>query len=113
MQGTTIADTSRLDFKELGSSLTFLRPRLAVPALPRPVGTCERVRSGTRTLAAGTKIAPPFWVEVLGSADMDLFVLLQKLDAYGTPLQQFTTPDQSTVTHDITEWRVHPALPGI
>jgi uncharacterized protein len=43
------------------------------------------------------------WVEARGSDDMDLFVLLQKLDAYGTPLQQFTVPNQSAFAHDVTE----------
>jgi len=34
---------------------------------------------------------------------MDLFVLVQKLDAYGTPLQQFTVPNQSAAVHDRTD----------
>jgi hypothetical protein len=34
---------------------------------------------------------------------MDLFVLAQKLDAYGTPLSQFTTPNQSAMIHDVTD----------
>jgi predicted acyl esterase len=34
---------------------------------------------------------------------MDLFVLVQKLDKWGTPLQAFTTPNQSAVAHDITD----------
>jgi predicted acyl esterase len=43
------------------------------------------------------------WVEARGADDMDLFVLIQKLDAYGTPLQQFTVPNQSARCHDITD----------
>lgn len=43
------------------------------------------------------------WVEAQGSDDMDLFVLVQKLDAFGTPLQQFTVPNQSAMIHDLTE----------
>ncbi len=43
------------------------------------------------------------WVEAAGADDMDLFVLIQKLDAYGTPLQQFTTPNQSAMVHDLTD----------
>lgn len=43
------------------------------------------------------------WVEAQGYDDMDLFVLVQKLDAYGTPLQQFTVPNQSAMIHDVTE----------
>ncbi|GGM94356.1 hydrolase [Lentzea pudingi] len=43
------------------------------------------------------------WVEAQGSDDMDLFVLVQKLDVHGTPLQQFTSPNQSAMAHDLTE----------
>jgi predicted acyl esterase len=43
------------------------------------------------------------WVEARDADDMDLFVLIQKLDAYGTPLQQFTVPNQSAVNHDLTD----------
>jgi predicted acyl esterase len=43
------------------------------------------------------------WVEARDADDMDLFVLLQKLDAHGTPLQQFTVPNQSAVNHDVTD----------
>ncbi|XVU28472.1 CocE/NonD family hydrolase [Actinoplanes sp. CA-054009] len=43
------------------------------------------------------------WVEARGADDMDLFVLVQKLDAYGTPLQQFTVPNQGALAQDLTE----------
>jgi predicted acyl esterase len=43
------------------------------------------------------------WVEARGADDMDLFVLIQKLDAYGTPLQQFTVPNQNARIHDLTD----------
>ena len=43
------------------------------------------------------------WVEAAGADDMDLFVLVQKLDAHGTPLAQFTVPNQSARVHDATE----------
>lgn len=43
------------------------------------------------------------WVEAQGADDMDLFVLVEKLDAFGTPLQQFTVPNQSAVNHDLTD----------
>ena len=43
------------------------------------------------------------WVEARGADDMDLFVLVQKLDAYGTPLQQFTVPNQNARIHDLTD----------
>lgn len=42
------------------------------------------------------------WVEAEGADDMDLFLLLQKLDAYGTPLQQFTVPNQGAQIQDVT-----------
>nr|WP_239096821.1 CocE/NonD family hydrolase [Streptomyces sp. SID11385] len=43
------------------------------------------------------------WVEADGSDDMDLFLLVQKLDAYGTPLQEFTVPNQGALIQDVTE----------
>ncbi|RAX46822.1 hydrolase [Arthrobacter sp. AQ5-06] len=43
------------------------------------------------------------WVEARGADDMDLFVLVQKLDAYGTPLQAFTVPNHSPMAHDLTD----------
>ncbi|GAA4006775.1 CocE/NonD family hydrolase [Deinococcus rubellus] len=43
------------------------------------------------------------WVEARGSDDMDLFVLVQKLDVHGTPLQEFTVPNHSAMIHDVTE----------
>ncbi len=43
------------------------------------------------------------FVEAKGSDDMDLFVLVQKLDPYGTPLSAFTIPNHSPMAHDITD----------
>ena len=43
------------------------------------------------------------WVEARGADDMDLFVLVQKLDAHGTPLQQFTVPNHNARIHDLTD----------
>lgn len=43
------------------------------------------------------------WVEAQGADDMDLFVLVQKLDAFGSPLQQFTVPNHGAMVHDLTE----------
>ena len=43
------------------------------------------------------------WVEAQGADDMDLFVLVQKLDTHGTPLQQFTVPNHSAMVHDVTD----------
>ena len=43
------------------------------------------------------------WVEARGADDMDLFVLVQKLDAHGTPLQAFTVPNRGALAHDLTD----------
>ncbi|MFD3563765.1 CocE/NonD family hydrolase [Streptomyces sp. NPDC058686] len=43
------------------------------------------------------------WVEANGSDDMDLFVLVQKLDAHGTPLQAFTALNRGALAQDVTE----------
>jgi predicted acyl esterase len=43
------------------------------------------------------------WVEARGADDMDLFVLVQKLDAQGTPLAAFTVPNQGAMAHDLTD----------
>jgi uncharacterized protein len=43
------------------------------------------------------------FVEARDSDDMDLFVLIQKLDRFGTPLQAFTVPNQSPMAHDLTD----------
>jgi hypothetical protein len=43
------------------------------------------------------------WVEARGADDMDLFLLVQKLDAHGTPLQQFTVPNHNARIHDLTD----------
>lgn len=43
------------------------------------------------------------WVEAHGARDIDRFVLIQKLDAFGTPLQHFTVPNQSAMNHDLTD----------
>ncbi|WP_375400072.1 hypothetical protein [uncultured Amnibacterium sp.] len=34
---------------------------------------------------------------------MDLFVFVQKLNVHGTPLAQFTVPNQGAMLHDLTE----------
>ena len=44
------------------------------------------------------------WVEVERADDMDLFVLVQKLDVHGTPLAQFTVPNRDAKIHDATDY---------
>lgn len=42
-------------------------------------------------------------VEAEGADDMDLFVLVQKLDVHGNSLSQFLVPNQGAMMHDLTE----------
>lgn len=60
------------------------------------------VRFDQPTVLAGYPKAH-LWVEAAGADDMDLFVLMQKLDACGTPLAQFTVPNQNARVHDLTD----------
>jgi predicted acyl esterase len=43
------------------------------------------------------------WVEAKGADDMDIFVLVQKLDIHGNHLQQFIVPNQGALMQDLTE----------
>ena len=43
------------------------------------------------------------WVEAKGADDMDLFVLVQKLDSQGSHLQQFTALNHGAMLLDLTE----------
>jgi putative CocE/NonD family hydrolase len=43
------------------------------------------------------------WVEAQGADDMDLFILVQKLDRQGTPPQQFNVPNHGALMQDLTE----------
>lgn len=43
------------------------------------------------------------WVEAASADDMELFLLLQKLDAQGSPLSQFTVANQTARMQDLTE----------
>jgi uncharacterized protein len=43
------------------------------------------------------------YVEAAGADDIDLFVFVEKLDEYGTPLQAFTIPNQGAIALDSTE----------
>lgn len=43
------------------------------------------------------------WVEADGADDMDLFILVQKLDVYGNQLSQFIVPNQGAMMQDLTE----------
>ncbi|MFB7421021.1 CocE/NonD family hydrolase [Streptomyces sp. NPDC056210] len=68
--------------------------------------TPDRVSFVTRFDQETTLVGYPkahLWVEADGSDDMDLFVLVQKLDAYGTPLQAFTALNRGALAQDVTE----------
>ena len=60
------------------------------------------VRFSEETVIVGYPKAR-LWVEADGADDMDLFVLLQKLDAHGTHLQEFNVPNRGAMMQDLTE----------
>ncbi len=86
--------------------LTFEAPTIEVPAsyavAANPNAVSFLTHFDTETVLVGYPKAH-LWVEAGGSDDMDLFVLVQKLDAYGTPLQAFTVPNHSAMAHDLTD----------
>lgn len=61
------------------------------------------VRFGEQTTLVGYPKAR-LWVEARGADDMDLFAFVLKLDRHGTPLQQFTVPNDGARVHDVTEY---------
>ncbi|MES3021638.1 MAG: CocE/NonD family hydrolase [Pseudomonadota bacterium] len=87
-------------------TLTTSAPTLANPAsynvAVKPDAVSFIVRFEQETELVGYPKAH-LWVEAQGADDMDLFVLIQKLDAYGSPLQQFTVPNQNARVHDLTD----------
>jgi predicted acyl esterase len=60
------------------------------------------LRFGEETTMVGYPKAR-LWVEADGADDMDLFILIQKLDRNGTPLQQFNVPNDGALIQDLTE----------
>lgn len=72
----------------------------AVDANPNAISFIARF--DTETVMVGYPKAH-LWVEAKGSDDMDMFVLIQKLDKFGTPLQAFTVSNQSPMAHDLTD----------
>ena len=81
-------------------------PQAEVPAIytvgSNPAGVSFITRFDEETVLVGYPKAHLF-VEAQGSDDMDLFVLIQKLDRFGTPLQAFTSPNHSAMVHDLTD----------
>lgn len=60
------------------------------------------IRFDKETVVVGYPKAQ-LWVEAKGSDDMDLFFLVQKLDKFGSHLQQFVIPNQGTLMQDLSE----------
>lgn len=98
--------TSQKYYLDGGSRLlTAIAPETENPAGYTVGSAVDEVSFVTRfeqeTVLVGYPKAHLF-VEAQGADDMDLFVLIQKLDTYGTPLAQFTTPNQTARIQDIT-----------
>ncbi|MDF3843500.1 CocE/NonD family hydrolase [Pseudomonas citronellolis] len=100
------AVSTRLYLDGGARTLSASAPTDEVPAIYDVGANPDRVsfiaRFDKETLMVGYPKAH-LWVEARGSDDMDLFVLIQKLDKYGTPLQQFTAHNQSARVHDLTD----------
>lgn len=79
---------------------TAIEASYAVAANPNAVSFLTRFDE--ETVLVGYPKAHLF-VETRDADDMDLFVLVQKLDRWGTPLQAFTVPNQSAMAHDLTD----------
>jgi predicted acyl esterase len=86
--------------------LSVTAPAVEVPAAydseSDPALASFTIRFDQETVLVGYPKAH-LWVGTDGADDMDLFVLMQKLDAQGSHLQQFTVPNQSARMQDITE----------
>ena len=81
-------------------------PAYEVPAVYDPETNPKFVSFIVRFDEKTTMVGYPkvrLWVEAKGADDMDLFAFVQKLDKHGTPLQQFTVPNQGARIHDVTE----------
>jgi predicted acyl esterase len=102
------ADVVSTKFYLEANSRTLLPTAPAVPATAsyavdaNPNAVSFLTRFATETTLVGYASAH-LWVEARGADDMDLFVLVQKLDAHGTPLQAFTVPNTSARVHDLTD----------
>ena len=87
-------------------TLSKIAPTDDVPAVYDVASNPNAVSFITRIEQETVMVGYPkahLWVEARGADDMDVFVLVQKLDAFGTPLQQFTVPNQSARCHDLTD----------
>lgn len=87
-------------------TLTTAAPETAAEAsydvAANPDAVSFLARFDEETVLVGYPRAHLF-VEARDADDMDLFVLVQKLDRWGTPLQAFTVPQQTAMAHDLTD----------
>ncbi len=101
----TVTDT-RFYLDGISRALTLQTPSQAMTAVydtaSDPALVSFVVRFEAETVLVGYPKAH-LWVEAQGADDMDLFVLIQKLDAQGSHLQQFTVPNQGPRMQDLTE----------
>jgi predicted acyl esterase len=88
--------------RELSTKAPFVEAPAAYDAESSANAVSFIARFDQETVIAGYPKAR-LRVEARGSDDMDLFVLIQKLDAQGTPLQQFTVPNHNARVHDLTD----------
>jgi len=87
-------------------TLTTTAPTDATPAAYVVGSNPQAVSFLTRFDEETTLVGYPkahLFVEARDADDMDLFVLVQKLDAHGTPLQAVTVPNRSAMAHDLTD----------
>ncbi|MDR0212279.1 MAG: CocE/NonD family hydrolase [Pseudomonas putida] len=100
------AVSTRLYLDGGARTLSPVAPETEIPAMYQvgvnPDAVSFITRFDQETLVVGYPKAH-LWVEARDADDMDLFVLIQKLDRFGTPLQQFTAPNQSARIHDLTD----------
>ncbi|NID09197.1 CocE/NonD family hydrolase [Fibrivirga algicola] len=87
-------------------SLTTEAPAQEVPVVydaeAEPGLASFTIRFDRETVLVGYPKAH-LWVEAKGTDDMDLFILVQKLDVRGNHLQQFIVPNQGALMQDLTE----------
>jgi len=100
-----VSDT-RYYLDGMSRALTLDAPAHEIPATydaeADPALVSFVVRFEAETVLVGYPKAH-LWIEAAGSDDIDLFVLVQKLDKHGSHLQQFTVPNQGPRMQDLTE----------
>lgn len=88
--------------RELSSQAPEQQAELGYEAEGNPAAVSFLTRFQEETCIIGYPKAH-LWLEARGDDDMEVFLLLQKLDRAGTPLQEFTVPNRSALIHDVTD----------